>query len=428
MADLFGIAREAPRDTEWLTPTKLVRDDRAKNASFERGARLAHRALGKVKPMRRTLAFLGLLSFVGMCAACSSTSDGSSSAKRAPGVGIGDGEIPGAADGDHSAAPGASESAGAPSGGADSSATGAGATGGQGSVPSGVLTAGTWDDNRNFDMFLSYRAQAQSTAGAPPIPEQEHRDAFSLWSGSRPSKSVLDVSLVIDTTGSMGDEMAYLRSEFLAIHASIADKYPTAAQRWSLVVYKDVHDPYVVRWFDFRVDPNDFASHLAAQTADGGEDYPESPERALEIASQLAWRGDEAAKLAFWVTDAPHHEKDAAVMAQSIRDLRSRGVHLYPVAASGADALTEETMRAGAQLTGGRFLFLTDDSGIGNAHEVPRVPCFFVTKLNDAILRMIDVELTGQYHEPDASQVLRTGGDPQSGRCSLSGDQQATIF
>jgi hypothetical protein len=87
------------------------------------------------------------------------------------------------------------------------------------------------------------------------------------------------------------------------------------------------------------------------------------------------------------VTDAPHHDMDAAVMAQSLRGLREGGVHLYPLAASGADDLTELTMREGAQLTGGRFLFLTDES-----------------------------------------EVIRTGGDPQSGRCSLAGGQAATVF
>jgi hypothetical protein len=226
----------------------------------------------------------------------------------------------------------------------------------------------------------------------------------------------------------MGDEMDYLRSEFLAMHATIEATYPEAAQRWSLVVYKDVIDPYIVRWFDFRTDPNDFVSKLSAQTAGGGGDYPESPERALAITSQLAWRGDATAKLAFWVTDAPHHDKDAAAMADALLGLRDLGVHLYPVAASGADDLTHLTMREGAQLTGGRFLFLTDDSGVGDAHAVPRVPCFFVTKLDVAILRMVDVELTGKYREPDRADVIRTGGDPQSGRCTFATGQVATVF
>jgi len=115
-------------------------------------------------------------------------------------------------------------------------------------------------------------------------------------------------------------------------------------------------------------------------------------------------------------------------MEQAIRDVGARGVHLYPVMASGADDLTELTMRAGAELTGGRLLFLTDDSGVGNTHTEPRIPCYFVTKLDKAVTRMIDIELTGTYREPDAADVVRTGGNPQSGRCTLSNGQQASVF
>jgi hypothetical protein len=380
--------------------------------------------------MRSFLGGLGAAAIAAIAVACSS----GEVAKRAPGAGIGDGEIAGSGS-DRSGGgggSGATTGAAAPSAGGSGGATGSSGSstpGGSGSVPAGILTAGTWDDNRNFDLFLAYRAQmAPTLPGAAPLLEQEHRDAYALWGGTRASKTTLDVSLVIDTTGSMGDEMDYLRSEFLAMHDAIEARYPGSAQRWSLVVYKDTVDEYIARWFDFRSDPNDFVAHLAAQSAGGGGDYPESPEVALRVAAQLGWRGNDTAKLAFWVTDAPHHDKDAATMAQSLRSLRDVGVHLYPVAASGADDLTELTMREGAQLTGGRFLFLTDDSGVGNSHLTPRVPCFFVTKLDAAILRMVDIELTGQYREPAAADVIRTGGDPQSGRCTLDGGTVVNVF
>jgi hypothetical protein len=83
-------------------------------------------------------------------------------------------------------------------------------------------------------------------------------------------------------------------------------------------------------------------------------------------------------------------------------------------------------MRSSAQLTGGRYLFLTNDSGIGGDHKEPSIPCYFVTKLTDAITRMVDIELSGLYREPEKSQVIRTGGNPQDGACKLaSGTLQA---
>ena len=66
---------------------------------------------------------------------------------------------------------------------------------------------------------------------------------------------------------------------------------------------------------------------------------------------------------------------------------------------------------------------MTDDSGVGAAHKEPSIPCYFVTKLDDAILRMVDIEMTGVYVEPQEQAIIRTGGDPQDGSCELaSGD------
>jgi hypothetical protein len=111
-----------------------------------------------------------------------------------------------------------------------------------------------------------------------------------------------------------------------------------------------------------------------------------------------------------------------------VREARTQGIHIYPVASSGVDELTEFSMRAAAQLTGGRYIFLTDDSGVGNPHIEPTIPCYFVTKLDDAILRMVDIELNGEYREPAESEIIRVGGDPQDGACTLPDGQSATAF
>jgi len=96
---------------------------------------------------------------------------------------------------------------------------------------------------------------------------------------------------------------------------------------------------------------------------------------------------------------------------------------VYPVASSGVDELTERSMRTVAQLSHGRYAFLTDDSGVGGAHKEPSIPCYFVTHLDDAILRMVDVELTGTYRAPGDAEIVRSVGEPKDGVCTLtSGD------
>jgi hypothetical protein len=293
------------------------------------------------------------------------------------------------------------------------------------------LTAGAWDDNLNYERFLSFLAEVQQTRseGVLPITESEFELAQVFFKAARPARKKLDVALVVDTTGSMGDEIAYLQSEFIALSRAIEVAYPNADQRWALVVYKDEGDEYLTRWFDFRSEAEAFREKLAAQHAGGGGDFPEAPDAAFEVMNQFAWRtADDVARLAFWVADAPHHDQKAAALAKGIRTSQGLGVHVYPVASSGINDFTELTMRSAAQLTGGRYLFLTNDSGLGGNHKEPSIPCYFVTSLSDAITRMVDIELSGTYREPEASQILRTGGDPEDGACKLESGTTLTVF
>ncbi|HKU39478.1 MAG TPA: hypothetical protein VJR89_15070, partial [Polyangiales bacterium] len=117
----------------------------------------------------------------------------------------------------------------------------------------GTLTAGTWDDNRNFDRFRDYRS-AQQRSGAQgilPLSDKEHEEAHQAFATPHGARQKLDVALVIDTTGSMTDEISYLQTEFLELSHAIEADYPDAEQRWSLIVYRDNGDEYVTRTVDF---------------------------------------------------------------------------------------------------------------------------------------------------------------------------------
>jgi hypothetical protein len=296
-------------------------------------------------------------------------------------------------------------------------------------VQPGTLTAGAWDDNRNFERFLEYRAELHTTqpAGLLGFPLEEHQTARD--SSALASHDLLDVALVIDTTGSMGDEIAYLQAELIAISGRIAALHPSAQQRWSLIVYRDTTDDYIVRWFGFREGAEVIREKLGHQRAGGGGDFPEAPEEAFETLNQLYWRtGENVARIAFWIADAPHHAGNAAAFTTALRNTRDLGIHVYPIASSGVDEMTELTMRSSAQITGGRYMFLTDDSGVGGPHKEPSIPCYFVTKLDDAMVRMVDIEMSGVYHEPAREEIVRTGGNPRDGACALASGENVVIF
>ena len=320
---------------------------------------------------------------------------------------------------------------GSPSSWAGESDTGGAAPGsssgsGSGSSGASVLTAGAWDDNLNYPIFDLYR---WANADALPFTEAEHEAAQQRFGGARDAHTQLDVALVIDTTGSMADELSYLQTELDSIATRVTAAYPDAETRWALIVYRDEGDEYVTRVFDF-TGLDEMRASLRAQSAGGGGDYPEASHAALRDMTNLEWREHDAvARLAFWIADAPHHEQAEVEWAAALRSAAQLDVHVYPIASSGIDAETELSMRSAAQLTGGRYLFLTDDSGIGGSHLEPPVPCFFVTHLDTAMLRAIDAEMTGEHELPSEEQIIRRTGDPdEAGACELQDGGTAFAF
>ncbi|MGE0430793.1 MAG: VWA domain-containing protein [Planctomycetota bacterium] len=226
----------------------------------------------------------------------------------------------------------------------------------------------------------------------------------------------LDLALVIDATGSMGDEMAYVKAEVASIVAAVHARFPDVQQRYALIVYRDRGDEYVTRPFDFTPSLATFRQQLDAQQAGGGGDYPEAMDRGLEAACKLTWRsGRETARMVFVIADAPPHDDQIGATFAAMQTLREQGVAICPVAASGTAMAAEFVMRTMALASGSEYLFLTDDSGIGNSHEEPHIPAYQVTRLDHQMVRVITTELVGERVEPSPAQVIRTVGQISGG-------------
>jgi hypothetical protein len=246
----------------------------------------------------------------------------------------------------------------------------------------------------------------------------EARCAVVLPEAPAPLPRNLDLAFVLDTTGSMGDELAFLKAEIKGIAADVRARFPQVRTRYALVCYRDegMGDAYVTRVFDFTADLDEFQRNLAAQSAAGGGDLPEAMHKGLEDATRLGWREADTARVLFLVADAPPHARDAAATLGHVDALRRKGVSVYGVAAScnepaGTEA-TEFFLRAASLLTGGQYLFLTDDSGVGEAHGEPHIPFYQVEKLNRLMARMIAGELAGRRLEAEPKDVLRAVGAP----------------
>lgn len=229
-----------------------------------------------------------------------------------------------------------------------------------------------------------------------PTAEGERAD-IQLDRASVPPES-LDLMFVVDTTGSMGDELSYLKSELRdVIERSRGDGEKQLDIRLSVNFYRDTSDDYTVRSNPFTTDIESATNTLSSQSASGGGDYPEAVESGLEDAIEShEWSSNARARLLFLVLDAPPHENDQIreSLQTSIRRAAEKGVRIIPLAASGTDRNTEFLLRASSILTGGTYTFLTNDSGIGNDHLEPSVGEFEVEYLNDLMVRVI-----GEYTE-----------------------------
>ena len=202
----------------------------------------------------------------------------------------------------------------------------------------------------------------------------------------------LDFMIMCDTTGSMGDELEYLKVELESIVRKIQSENANILTRTSVNFYRDEGDEYVVRQFPFTDDIEKSAKAITEQTADGGGDFPEAVHTALESAVEGHDWSENSVKIMFLVLDAPPHE-DAQIIDsvnKQIRAAAEKGIRIVPIASSGIDKSTEYLLRTMAFTTGGTYTFLTDDSGVGGSHLEPTVGAYNVEKLSDMMIRIVN--------------------------------------
>jgi Mg-chelatase subunit ChlD len=280
-----------------------------------------------------------------------------------------------------------------------------------------VLLVPAWDRlPAGEELTLSVTPPDDGAVVTERVPRGAEQVQITLTSTHARTPRNLDLAIVLDTTGSMGDEITFLQSEIKQIAASVKAKFPQVNQRFALVVYKDEGDEYVSRAFNFTSSLDDFQRNLVKQNAGGGGDTPEAVHKALEDCKQLSWRDADTARVMFVVTDAPPHREHMQRTLDAADVLRKKGVAIYPIACSGYDDSAEFILRACALMTGGQFLFLTNDSGVGNSHAEPHIPFYHVEKLERLMVRMIATELAGKKLEAESGDILRTVGRSQASR------------
>ena len=202
----------------------------------------------------------------------------------------------------------------------------------------------------------------------------------------------VELAFIVDATGSMSDELEFLKKDLENIIERAANAVPDADIQTGSIFYRDAGEAYVTKHSDFSSTVNTTLDFIAAQRAAGGGDFPEAVHTALEVAlKDLTWSPTARTRLAFLLLDAPPHARPDVLesLKKSLGKAAAQGIKIIPIAASGIDKKTELLMRVFAMLTNGTYVFITNDSGIGNDHIEASVGNYQVEFLNDLVVRLI---------------------------------------
>ncbi|MEO7984103.1 MAG: T9SS type A sorting domain-containing protein, partial [Bacteroidota bacterium] len=239
----------------------------------------------------------------------------------------------------------------------------------------------------------------------------------------------VDIAFVVDATGSMGDEIEFLKLELEDVVRNAMEKYKSLTLRAASVFYRDKRDEYLTRHAGFNDDLLKTLNFIKLQNAGGGGDYPEAVDDALSTAlDSLQWNSTARAKLLFLVLDAPPHNEAKERIQQLTVKAAAMGIRIIPIACSGTDKSTEFLLRSMALATNGTYTFLTNHSGVGNSHIEPTTDKYQVELLNGLLQRVIgqflyakDCSKEEQAQQPDIKQPANILGvkiypNPTNGR------------
>ena len=168
---------------------------------------------------------------------------------------------------------------------------------------------------------------------------------------SAPSKKITrmaDIVVVFDDTGSMSNEIGYLKNNIQNFVEKLENR--GVDSRYHLITYKDrPNDSW--SWVE---DADKFQRQIGSLSAYGGGDWTEEGFATLDIASNYSYRNG-AQKIFLFFTDArswdgnnPHYGKSTPTQDEIVNTLRNKGITTYAIAYNnnqyrGEGSITTET-------------------------------------------------------------------------------------
>jgi hypothetical protein len=145
----------------------------------------------------------------------------------------------------------------------------------------------------------------------------------------------VEVTFVLDSTGSMGGLIEGAKQKIWSIANAIIARRPAPEVRIGLIAYRDRGDEYVTRFHDLTADIDAVFRNLQSFQAEGGGDDEESVNQALyEAVHRPDWSPEpEVLKIVFLVGDYPPHMdyRGEVQYPQTCRAAAARGLILNTV-------------------------------------------------------------------------------------------------
>lgn len=177
----------------------------------------------------------------------------------------------------------------------------------------------------------------------------------------RTKETPVDLVFVMDATSSMSNEIERLKKAISILEMNLTSMPSRPKLRFGLVQFRDSGDDFRVKKIPFTTDADSFSMALENVEAGGGGDTPEDLQSALDtLVHGMRW-SERGIRLAFVVTDAPPHLDygQAFTYGDAAHFARRKGIKVHTLGVGGLSLQGEIAMRQIAQVTGGKYVFLT---------------------------------------------------------------------
>ena len=129
-----------------------------------------------------------------------------------------------------------------------------------------------------------------------------------VYTGAGTTPDKVEIAFMVDATGSMGDELEFLKTELLDVINRAKSDNPTVTMLTGSVFYRDKGDTYLTKVSNFSSNIQTTVNFIKQQKASGGGDFPEAVHTALDKSlNELQWSASARTRLLFLVLDAPPH-------------------------------------------------------------------------------------------------------------------------